>query len=88
MTSLWGGFVCPPAWFSWESKKYEPSITLDEQLELLSLIGDMALKDGKPVVHAYAVVSEKDGSAHGGHLKLRRYADDDYFPWRAESYQR
>src|SRR6201990_2903562 len=55
-------------WFSWESKKYEPSVTLDEQLELLSLIGDVALKDGKPVVHAHAVVGKKDGSAHGGHL--------------------
>jgi predicted DNA-binding protein with PD1-like motif len=55
-------------WFSWESKKYEASVTLDEQLELLSLIGDVALKDGKPVVHAHAVVGKKDGSAHGGHL--------------------
>jgi hypothetical protein len=55
-------------WFNWESKKYEPSVTLDEQLELLSLLGDVALKDGKPVVHAHAVVGKKDGSAHGGHL--------------------
>src|SRR6266436_140840 len=55
-------------WFSWESKRYEPSVTLDEQVELLSLIGDVALKDGKPVVHAHAVVEKKDGTAHGGHL--------------------
>jgi len=55
-------------WFSWESKKYEPSVTLDEQMELLSLIGDVALKDGKPMVHAHAVIGRKDGTAHGGHL--------------------
>jgi uncharacterized protein len=55
-------------WFSWESKKYEPSVTLDEQVELLSLIGDVALKDGEPVVHAHAVIGRKDGTAHGGHL--------------------
>jgi uncharacterized protein len=55
-------------WFSWKAKKYEPSVTLDEQLELLSLIGDVALKDGKPVVHAHVVVGKKDGTAHGGHL--------------------
>jgi uncharacterized protein len=55
-------------WFSWKSKKYEPSVTLDEQLELLSLIGDVALKDDKPAVHAHAVVGKKDGTAHGGHL--------------------
>jgi predicted DNA-binding protein with PD1-like motif len=56
------------AWFSWESKKYEPSVTLDEQMELLSLIGDVAQKDGKPVVHAHVVIGTKDGTAHGGHL--------------------
>jgi uncharacterized protein len=55
-------------WFSWENKKYEPSVTLDEQVELLSLIGDVALKDGEPVVHAHAVIGKKDGTAHGGHL--------------------
>jgi uncharacterized protein len=55
-------------WFSWDNKKYEPSVTLDEQVELLSLIGDVALKDGKPVVHAHAVIGRKDGAAQGGHL--------------------
>ena len=56
------------AWFSWESKQYEPSVTLDEQVELLSLIGDVAVKGEKPVVHAHAVIGRKDGTAHGGHL--------------------
>jgi predicted DNA-binding protein with PD1-like motif len=46
----------------------QPSVTLDEQVELLSLIGDVAMKDGEPVVHAHAVVGKKDGTAHGGHL--------------------
>ena len=55
-------------WFSWESKRYEPSVTLDEQMELLSLIGDIALNDGEPVVHAHAVIGKQDGTAHGGHL--------------------
>jgi uncharacterized protein len=60
------------AWFSWESKQYEPSVTLDEQVELLSLIGDVALKEGEPVVHAHAVIGKKDGTAHGGHLLRAR----------------
>jgi uncharacterized protein len=55
-------------WLSWERKRYEPSVTLDEQVELLSLIGDVALLEGKPVVHAHAVIGKKDGTAHGGHL--------------------
>jgi predicted DNA-binding protein with PD1-like motif len=55
-------------WFSWENKKYEPSVQLNEQIELLSLIGDVAVKDGEPQVHAHAVIGKKDGTAHGGHL--------------------
>jgi uncharacterized protein len=55
-------------WLNWETKQYEPSVSLDEQVELLSLIGDIALKDGKPQVHAHAVVGKRDGTAHGGHL--------------------
>jgi uncharacterized protein len=56
------------AWLSWERKRYEPSVSLDEQVELLSLIGDVALLQGKPVVHAHAVIGKQDGTAHGGHL--------------------
>jgi predicted DNA-binding protein with PD1-like motif len=55
-------------WLNWETKKYEPSVSLDEQVELLSLIGDVALKDGEPQVHAHVVISKRDGTAHGGHL--------------------
>src|SRR6202047_3014515 len=55
-------------WFSWESKKYEPSVTLDEQVELLSLIGDVALNEGKPTIHAHAVIGKRGGTAYGVHL--------------------
>ena len=55
-------------WFNWETKKYEVAVEFDEQLELLSLIGDIALKDGKPQVHAHLSVARRDGTAHGGHL--------------------
>ncbi|HEY1649690.1 MAG TPA: PPC domain-containing DNA-binding protein [Terracidiphilus sp.] len=56
------------AWLNWKTKKYEPSVVLDEQVELVSLIGDIALKDGKPQVHAHLIVAKSDGTAHGGHL--------------------
>jgi len=56
-------------WLNWETKRYETSVALDEQIELLSLIGDIALKDGKPQVHAHVVVGKSDGTAHGGHLQ-------------------
>jgi len=32
-------------WLNWETKQYEQSAFLGEQVELLSLIGDVALKD-------------------------------------------
>lgn len=56
------------AWFDWQTKKYQPSVILEEQVELVSLIGDVALSDGKPQVHAHIVVARQDGTAHGGHL--------------------
>jgi predicted DNA-binding protein with PD1-like motif len=56
------------AWFDWQTRKYLPSVVLEEQVELVSLMGDIALDDGKPHVHAHAVVAKADGSAHGGHL--------------------
>lgn len=55
-------------WFNWEKKKYETAVRLEEQLELLSLIGDIALKENEPQVHAHLVVGRSDGTAHGGHL--------------------
>lgn len=55
-------------WFDWETKKYETAADIREQIEVLSLIGDIALHDGSPEVHAHMVIGKRDGSAHGGHL--------------------
>jgi predicted DNA-binding protein with PD1-like motif len=55
-------------WFNWESKKYQTAVKLEDQVELLSLIGDIALKDNKPQIHAHLVIGRQDGTAHGGHL--------------------
>ena len=56
-------------YFEWETKKYK-HIPVPEQVEVLSLVGDIAVDDktGKPKVHAHVVVGKSDGSAHGGHL--------------------
>jgi hypothetical protein len=55
-------------WFNWETKKYETAAEIHDQIEVLSLIGDIALHDGNPEVHAHMVVGKRDGTAHGGHL--------------------
>ena len=54
-------------YFDWETKRYE-SIPVREQVEVLALVGDVALEAGIPKVHAHVVVGKRDGSAHGGHL--------------------
>ena len=56
------------AWFDLQTKKYQP-IEINEQVELLSLIGDVAESEGKPAVHAHICVAKRDGTAHGGHLQ-------------------
>jgi len=53
--------------FDWERKSYE-KIPLNEQVEVPSLMGDIALKDGAPAVHAHVVLGKPTGAAHGGHL--------------------
>jgi predicted DNA-binding protein with PD1-like motif len=62
------------SWFNWETKKHEPACVLDEQVELLSLIGDVALKDGEPQVHARAILGRRDGIAV--HRLLQRSASE------------
>jgi len=59
-------------YFNWETKKYQTSVDLQEQVELLSLIGDIAMKDGQPQVHAHVVIGRADGTARGGHLQEAR----------------
>jgi predicted DNA-binding protein with PD1-like motif len=54
--------------FNWQTKTHEVAAEFREQLKVLSLIGDVAFKDGKPVVHAHLIVGWKDGTAHGGNL--------------------
>jgi predicted DNA-binding protein with PD1-like motif len=54
-------------YFDWEAKEYK-KIPVREQVEVLSLIGDVALENGEPKVHAHAVVGRFDGSTLGGHL--------------------
>lgn len=56
------------AWFNWNTKKYETAAEFKEQIEVLSLIGDVALTDGRPVIHAHLIIGKRDGTAHGGHL--------------------
>lgn len=56
------------AYFDWQTKNYLP-IPVNEQVEVASLIGDIAIgADGKSAIHAHVVLGKRDGSALAGHL--------------------
>jgi uncharacterized protein len=54
-------------YFDWQEKHYE-RIPVDEQVEVLSLNGDIALDGNEPKVHAHAVLGRRDGACVGGHV--------------------
>jgi predicted DNA-binding protein with PD1-like motif len=54
-------------YFDRQLKKYK-QIPVHEQVEVLSLSGNISLKEGKPTLHAHIVVGKSDGTAHGGHF--------------------
>ncbi len=56
-------------YFDREKKEYQ-KIPIHEQVEVLSLVGDIAIneKNGEPKVHAHVVVGKSDGTAYGGHI--------------------
>jgi uncharacterized protein len=54
-------------WFDPAARDYR-RIPVDEQCEVLSLLGDVAeAKDG-PVLHVHVVLGLSDGTTRGGHL--------------------
>jgi uncharacterized protein len=53
--------------FDPQQKDYK-NIPINDQVEVLSFIGNIVQKDGKPRLHAHVVVGKADGTAHGGHF--------------------
>jgi hypothetical protein len=54
-------------YFDWQRKHYR-EIPVEEQVEVLSLAGDIADYRGEPKVHAHVVLGRSDATALGGHL--------------------
>jgi len=54
-------------WFDPQRKMYK-KIPINGQHEVIGMSGDIALYQGKPVVHTHMVVGSPDGTTHGGHL--------------------
>jgi hypothetical protein len=58
---------CTVGYFDWQKKDYQ-KIPINEQVEVLSLLGNFSLKGEKRQVHAHLVVGTSQGVARGGHL--------------------
>jgi predicted DNA-binding protein with PD1-like motif len=54
-------------WFDPQRKMYK-KIPINGQHEVIGMSGDIALYQGKPVVHTHMVVGNPDGTTHGGHV--------------------
>jgi len=55
------------AWLDLPQKLYR-RIPVTEQCEVLSLIGDIATFNGKPIVHMHTVLGKSTGATIGGHV--------------------
>lgn len=56
------------AFFDVVAKEYLDK-EFDEQMEVLALVGNVALHDDKPIVHAHITLGRADYSVLGGHLR-------------------
>jgi predicted DNA-binding protein with PD1-like motif len=63
-----GGFSAGEVGYFDRDRRDYVRIPIGGQVEVLSLLGDVAELDGKPAVHAHTVLGRSDGSTLGGHL--------------------
>ena len=55
------------AWFD-DARKEFRLIPIEQQVELVSMIGDIALANEQPAVHTHVAVASSDGTVRGGHV--------------------
>ena len=54
-------------YFNWTKKTFD-RVSIQDQVEVLSLMGNIVFDNGDPRLHAHIVIGKSDGTAHGGHL--------------------
>jgi uncharacterized protein len=63
-----GAFArCALGFFDRTRRDYE-RIEINEQVEVLTLLGNVTRHEERPKLHLHVVVGKRAGSAHGGHL--------------------
>ena len=56
------------SYYNLETKQYEDK-EVREDMEIVSVIGNISLKDNEPFIHSHGVFSKRDFSTMGGHIK-------------------
>lgn len=67
MTGLGAVSGATISYWNADAQKYE-SHELTEQMEVVSLIGNVTIKDGKPFPHLHLTLGKRDLSVVGGHF--------------------
>jgi hypothetical protein len=55
------------AYYDQKTMKYS-DIVFNEVMEIVSLYGNISIRDGKPFAHVHVVLSDEKGNSKGGHL--------------------
>jgi predicted DNA-binding protein with PD1-like motif len=54
-------------YYNQNSFEYE-FLDFDRHLEIVGLMGNVSVRDGKPIIHAHVSLSDSEGNSFGGHL--------------------
>ena len=54
-------------YFHLKANEYR-DFTVNEDVEVVSCMGNISMLNGKPMVHAHMIVSDEAGKCYGGHL--------------------
>ncbi|MCC6047395.1 MAG: DUF296 domain-containing protein [Desulfurococcaceae archaeon] len=58
---------CKLGYYDQRAQRYEV-VEIDEEVELVSALGNVSIREGEPFVHMHVSVGRRDGSTVSGHL--------------------
>ncbi len=58
---------CKLGYYDQKAQRYEV-VELNEEVELVSALGNVSVREGEPFVHVHVSVSRRDGTTLSGHL--------------------
>jgi len=55
------------AYYDQKAREY-CAFEIDKNLEIASLLGNVSIRDGKPIIHAHITLADSKGNTYAGHL--------------------